>query len=1337
MAHLVDRINKKVQSERYVDIPDEADTNLETLTSIIDKPGVWKKTKTEAARLKGVISEQVGRSERREIIPRSEPQRGPTDVPFLMSKKPSVSVAEAPAISANTGIAAAAAPVNTGAVAPAANMGLEAPPATAVPAAVPNVGSNTNSSKEKIEEPPIDPLVELEKKILACNKECKALALEKKAIEEFNLRGSIEGISMPKESKLFDLLRDRILDPSPDWSTHLQTLIDISHSLEGKEYLRGGDYFEAFFQIAIVIKELPQFRDKYINFYDISNYKDLHPLPNYLYTKTVQNSGGGEHGISDITFICSDTQDPKKFEPSSSYKCGMPPIKENTLTGNPMYFISVKGYKKEKSPTKDYDIPLLNMQLSVFPDISDKQIMVCVRDKRKFLDKLGRSSDMLKHILGDKVVGFSDLIAAFTNFRIKIFSKLGPSPSKEEIGKLLGELFPENVVHKPMLSLYFHQELVVNSVMERIIEEKDRKREEPHYMCVGVLPRGGKSFIAGGIINQHKVPKAAAGYNVLFLTSAVNETRTQFKEDLISKFSDFDDFAFIDLVDADRSEEKTNNFYFMSRQLSTLPESFVAAEEGPEVSLLNDKKPGEANILDTLKRKLGGRLPYFDIVFFDEAHIGITAGSVRKNFDSIFKALPGIPIVLMTATYKRPSAVLRSNEDLFVWDLQDIKDMKSLPTLGLEEFVSIKPDILVRYPHAHTLLKKRIERGESLDNLAKPYLQFASPNFISLTFAKEEIQRMIEGGAGYNYMDFFEINHQPMDPELLKDHTRSADWMRLLRNPEHAERLLAFLTPDLEIRKDKDGNLITQILTGENRRYRALNQIFQIAQKNGSRPMRGRPFSILMFMPFRAAERDKNPIRIGELCRIWASYMMSSSYWSKNFVFLTLSAYSEHQNTRLTIEEAVAKGLVHREDYDKDLKTLIREVEREALKNDKGLVILSGDVAKMGISLPCVDVVFMMSNNPDADDIIQKMYRALTDDPPQKKDGFIVDLNLKRIVTALFDYDLQKDKLRTSSIDLPSVEDRAIRIMNLCNWGQDQMIEDKQGITFDDVMKMIKDRVVNSLRDKVISDNSIEQIEKEYTKRLFEDNDIFEKVKSILNGTTKSKRRQGKADTLLSRGTEIPGPAAVGAGGPPLHRITEEGSATGAGGNAETGAGGNAESGTQTKPVVKPAPVAVELTPAEIGKRWFEISHTFVNTLVVKSTESWSDKSMNLAALLKKYNAGKIALGDREPICECATDEDCTKIHDNLYEVIYCELKSFAYDVSGTFNPGKLKDIIEGIEVAFETPSVTWNIYIESFLNDLRAQKGGGQKRKRKTRRLNRGNGRNRKTVQQRSNRNR
>ena len=153
--------------------------------------------------------------------------------------------------------------------------------------------------------------------------------------------------------------------------------------------------------------------------------------------------------------------------------------------------------------------------------------------------------------------------------------------------------------------------------------------------------------------------------------------------------------------------------------------------------------------------------------------------------------------------------------------------------------------------------------------------------------------------------------------------------------------------------------------------------------------------------------------KIGELCRVWASFMLESKYWRENFVFLTLSTFNNKKykkDPKITIQLAVEKGLCHREDHPLDLKELIIEVEKEALRKGKGLVILSGDVAKMGISLKCVDVVFLMSNNKEADDIIQKMYRALTEST-FKKNGYIIDMNYFRTITSVIEYQKEKMKL--------------------------------------------------------------------------------------------------------------------------------------------------------------------------------------------------------------------------------------------------------------------------------------------------------------------------------------
>ena len=400
----------------------------------------------------------------------------------------------------------------------------------------------------------------------------------------------------------------------------------------------------------------------------------------------------------------------------------------------PFYFISVKGYKKEKSIKSEYDIPLLDQQLQMFKD-KDKHIIVCVRDKDSFNTNLSRSRiDFLKASI-NHVIGYSDVIEAFTNFRISFFNKLdNTEQTKENIEKYVSVLFPKEVIQKPMLSLYFHQELVAKSVVNRIKEKPQTGK--PHYLCIGVLPRGGKSFIAGGIMNLHKKMKAkVGGYNVLFLTSAVTETITQFKEDLINKFSDYDDFDFVDVREGDKGKKK-NRFYFISRQLSS-GTTRQAASDDTDVSLLATE-----NILEILERKLT-KIPEIDICFFDEAHIGITSNQVRENFNKTFNRFK-IPIVLMTATYKKPAILLESPKDLFVWDLQDIKEMKTLEVLNLPEFLAKKPDVLIRYPIAEDVLKKRNSNGENELQLAKPYLQFPNPNFISLTFSPDTITKLVE-----------------------------------------------------------------------------------------------------------------------------------------------------------------------------------------------------------------------------------------------------------------------------------------------------------------------------------------------------------------------------------------------------------------------------------------------------------------------------------------------------------------------------------------------------------------------------------------------------------------
>uniref|UniRef100_A0A6C0K4W6 Uncharacterized protein n=1 Tax=viral metagenome TaxID=1070528 RepID=A0A6C0K4W6_9ZZZZ len=1119
---------------------------------------------------------------------------------------------------------------------------------------------------------------ELTEQLEKCKKSCRVIEDELKQLKEFNDKKSVDGITLNSSKKLIDLLIERILDPDLEWRQKVNMLIDIPHSQSGK-VLRGGDYFEALFQLAIAIGAV-QGMSGNIEFHDIKKYESLVPFPNYLHTKTIKNSGGGEQGISDITFQIKSGV--SKSPVVKGYKCGQIPETVGDDT-DAFYFISVKGYKREKSIAKDYDIPVLSKQLDKFPEKTNKKLIICVRNEEQFKKNLDRTRAEFLRSSVYRVIGYNEIMDAFTKFRTDFFIRNPEMKDKAVIAESVHREFPPGVISKPSLSLYFHQELVTNAVMRRIIERKDDATRK-HYMCVGVLPRGGKSFIAGGIINEHRKLKSKENYNVLFLTSAVNETREQFKEDLIDKFSDFKDFQFDDVVDRDSSgvpleDAKPNKFFFVSRQLSSL----AGAGAGAAAAVEEEEEKSIQDIFTRLEE--GGKIPEIDICFFDEAHVGILAENVDTTLSRMFDKYK-CPIILMTATYAKPSNALDSPEDLFVWDLFDVKDMKGLSAKTKEEFILDKPALFERYPNAETILDNRINKGQSTQQIAKPYVNFPEPNFISLTFAPETIRRMSDTGVGYDHARAFQFIQ---NPAVLNDDSKHAEWGPMLSRRDEAKLIREFLTPDID---EEDS-----FLKDENRKFRALNQVFEIAHKTGSRPLPGTPFSMIMFMP------KLKGMPIGALCRIWASFMLERPYWKNNFVFMTLSAYTGagYNPSNLSPADAVKRGICSKENFrDLALKDAILTIEYEALKVGKGLVLLSGDVAKMGISLPCVDIVCMMTADSSADDIIQKTYRALTDDPPNKKNGYIIDLNLKRIVSAMLEYDIAKTSKSASGDKVADVPGRIDRILKLCNWGQDPFIRANAGqkdVT--DIMGEIRTMVTGRLADEYVGrEFSVGSLEEKQKGIILADPDLFEELKKILERTKSTTPKKGNKKIMSEAGEEIPGVESAPAEGGPVSSIV-------------------------SSPPPAPKSPEIILTPAEVTEKSMKILLTFINALVIKSSELWGE-DMTYDKLIKKYKEDK-KTAIKPVVCECST-RSCSKTHENLYETAWCELRSYAMapattGESYTYNHPTHEEVMKIPEKVFdksESISIYWDGHIHDLIRSLRkgGKYGGARRKQRKLR---------------------
>ena len=129
-------------------------------------------------------------------------------------------------------------------------------PAAAAPPPVPAVPPPAVDAAPPVPEADMqvgdeDRLSQLRLKKEECSQSCAKITNELTLLEDAAKRSEIESIALSPEKKLIDLLVERVLDPSPDWKTKIDTLINIPNSLSGANILRGGSYFEAMFQLII------------------------------------------------------------------------------------------------------------------------------------------------------------------------------------------------------------------------------------------------------------------------------------------------------------------------------------------------------------------------------------------------------------------------------------------------------------------------------------------------------------------------------------------------------------------------------------------------------------------------------------------------------------------------------------------------------------------------------------------------------------------------------------------------------------------------------------------------------------------------------------------------------------------------------------------------------------------------------------------------------------------------------------------------------------------------------------------------------------------------------
>lgn len=339
-----------------------------------------------------------------------------------------------------------------------------------------------------------------------------------------------------------------------------------------------------------------------------------------------------------------------------------------------------------------------------------------------------------------------------------------------------------------------------------------------------------------------------------------------------------------------------------------------------------------------------------DYIIFDENHFHGTTEMAKHILDAYSSAKT--VRVYLTATFMKPLNEWNIAENCrFYWDLEDEKMCKNRDVRGLTE--------------KHGPVVEKFLTEQNMGILLEPYDRMPDLKIIS----------------------------------TLPDAERWADIMKRINHTCYGFSNTALLSGsfnaevDLVLRYITGSNKLEDFSKGDKSIY---GRIRKISTKHKSRTnLNNRDFTTqLWFLPYGAG------MKISGVSEYLKSRMA--------------------ENTVLRDYEIKIVNSTQKEYRCDDLKNQIAEWETNAKAEGKtGLILLAGNQMTLGITLPMVDIVFLLNDTTSGDKIVQMMYRCMTEGLPNKlnsgtkKMGFVVDLNISRVLQTALDFPIHNRDLNT------------------------------------------------------------------------------------------------------------------------------------------------------------------------------------------------------------------------------------------------------------------------------------------------------------------------------------
>ncbi len=166
---------------------------------------------------------------------------------------------------------------------------------------------------------------------------------------------------------------------------------------------------------------------------------------------------------------------------------------------------------------------------------------------------------------------------------------------------------------------------------------------------------------------------------------------------------------------------------------------------------------------------------------------------------------------------------------------------------------------------------------------------------------------------------------------------------------------------------------------------------------------------------------------------------------------------------------------------------LVKDIKDEILKQEiiaesegkRGLILLAGNMLSLGITINKCDIVMLMNNTLSSDKVMQQMYRCMTEGE-NKKMGFVVDLNISRVLQTCINYTIFKNDKSVEDKMKYLIENNLINIdidmMQSKKLNSDEIVKKLMDIWKEDPINSFKTLLRNLENDYIIFDNPTQKL---------------------------------------------------------------------------------------------------------------------------------------------------------------------------------------------------------------------------------------------------------------------